>query len=272
MYTLSWVLFTPGRRTGGGTGVLMGRERRTGPVEALRNVALALERLAAREAASGAVRGAVEGLREELPELDEQLRTLLEDALTALGRLAHEAAEREHVQPGEAARRVAGAATQGALETLERAWREGDLPLHAFLERLNRLLDEVVEFAHTRADEIRMPQERAQAMARAMVKAAVEQLHVELTTVGRESKLLQDADALADLLEHAGRGLGRGLAAGIREELEGSLERVAERSAAAASRGALKSLGAELRPLLAAAGAGSALLVLSFLVVRWRGA
>jgi hypothetical protein len=289
----------------------MATERRSNPMTALRNLALSLERLAAREAASGVVRGAADGLRQELPELDGQLHTLLRDALTVLGRLAHEAAERENVDPGAAAHALAAAAMQGMLEVLEREWQDGGMPLHAFVDRLNRLLDEVAEFARSRTDEVRAPGERAEALVEGVVRAALRQLHegmpvltedgrtlvplgAELATqVGRglvtgiDAKLQEDADALVGLLERAGRGLVRGLAAGIREELASSpvsavealgasLEKLAERTTAATFRGAgsaLRALGMNLRrPLLAVAGAGSALLAVTLLSLRWRHA
>jgi hypothetical protein len=318
----------------------MGNERRAGPVESLRNLALALERLAAREAVRGAVSGAADGLRHEIPELDGQLRGIIQDALTVLGRMVHEAAEREQQEPGAAARTLAASAMQGALDVLEAEWQDGGMPFHGFLARINRLLDEVVEFAHSRTDEIRAPADRAGAIARGVVQAASEELLEAVpklaedarclaplgeevaTKVGRglvtgiEAKLLEDSDALTGLLERAGRSLVRGLAAGLREELAhtpqvspealgATLEKLAERSAAATVRGAggalegqgrrwhealkgtgalrrasrelaggvLDALGGALRrPVTAAVGAGSALVALSLLAVRWRTA
>ncbi|MFP2903919.1 hypothetical protein ACLESD_02360, partial [Pyxidicoccus sp. 3LFB2] len=218
----------------------MGNERRAGPIEALRNLALALNRLAAREVVSGAVSGAADGLRHEMPELDGQLRTIVEDGLTVLARLVHEAAEREHPVPGGAAHTLAAAAMKGALEVLEREWQDGGMPLHGFMTRLNHLFDEAVEFAHSRTDEIRAPGDRAGAMARGVVRGAAEELHEAVpklaedarcfaplgaevaAKVGRglvegiESKLREDSDVLAGLLERAGRGLVRGLASGLR--------------------------------------------------------
>ena len=318
----------------------MAKEQRGGPVQSLRALALTLERLAAREAVSGAVSGVAEGLRKEAPELDGQLRTLLQDLLTVLGRLAHEAAEREHLSPSDTAQAMAGAAMQGALDVLEREWQDGGMPLQAFVERLNRVLDGVMEFAFSRADEIRAPGDRAAEMTRGVMKAAVEQLNDSLpvfadearklipygeevaekvgrgVVAGMGSRLQEDSDALVGLLERAGRGLVRGLAAGLREELASTslpsaeamgarLESLAERTAAATVRGAggaleaqgrrfrdalrrdgaLRGLGRELtggvlealsaglrKPLVAAAGAGSALVALSVLAVRWRTA
>jgi hypothetical protein len=319
----------------------MASERRVGPVEVLRNLALSIERLAAREAATGVVRGAAEGLREELPEpIEGQLRALLQDALTVLGRMAHEAAERERVDPGAAAHTLAASAMKGAIEVLEQEWQNGGMPLHAFIDRLNRLFDGLVEFARSRTDEIRAPGHRAQAMAEGVVQAATQQLHEAVpgltedlrslapigaeiaSQIGRglvagiESKLRENSGAFEGLIERAGRELVRGLAAGIREELasnpaasgaalEASLEKLAERSAAATIRGAsqalssqtrplrdslrregalrqasreivggmLEAIGAGLRrPLLAVAGAGSALVALTLLSARWRRA
>lgn len=288
----------------------MGKEHRAGPVEVLRNLALSLERMAAREAASSVMRGAAEGIREELPdELERQLHALLQDALTVLGRMAHEAAEREPVEPGATAHTLATAAMQGVVEVLEREWQDGGMPFHALVERINRLLDEITAFAHSRTDEIRSPGERAQAMAEGMVRAAVRELRESLP--GIESKLRKDGALLGSLFEQAGRGLARGLAAGLREELASSkalgasVEELAGRSAAAVVRGAsgalkeqtgpwrqaverdgalrqasrevtagvLEALGAGLRrPLLALMGAGSALVGIGLFAARWRRA
>jgi hypothetical protein len=278
----------------------MGKERRGGPVEVLRNLAVSLERLAAHEAASSVMRGAAEGIREELPdEIEGQLRALLQDALTVLGRMAHEAASREPVEPGDTAHTLAAAATQGIIEVLEREWQNGGMPLHSLVERINRLFDEAVAFARSRTDEIRSPGERAQAMAEGMVRAAVRELHESLpalaedlkaleplgagmaSQVGRglveglESKLQEDGDVLGRLMERAGRGLVRGLAAGMREELASSplaREGTLRRASREVTGGVLEALGARLRrPFLAVAGAGSALMALT-LFTRWRRA
>jgi hypothetical protein len=248
----------------------------------LRNLAVSLERLAAHEAASSVVRGTADGLRQEMPELEGQLRTLLQDTLTVLGRLAHEAAERQQVDPAAAARAMAASVTQGLLEVLEREWQDGGMPLHSFVERLNRLLDGVVDFTHFRAEAIRTPRERAQAITETMVRTVVQQLREEVpafaeelralapvgeelaSKVGRglvtgvEAKLRENPDIFGDLLENAGRKLVRGLAAGIREELAShpavsgealgaSLETLAERTAAATVRGVSGALTDEVR-------------------------
>jgi hypothetical protein len=232
--------------------------------------------MAAREAASGVVRGAAEGMRAELPELDAQLRALLQDLLTVLGRLAREAAEREHLEPGAAAHAVAAEAMQGVLEVLEREWQDGGMPFHSFVERLNHLLDEVMSFARSRADEIRAPGERAEAMTEGMVRAAVRELREALPSLAEEVKgLTTDLSAVEGLLEHAGRGLARGLAAGLREELRHSPVRQGglRQASRELTSGVMEALGASLRrPLLALTGVGSALVALTWLSVRWRRA
>ncbi|MBM7115479.1 hypothetical protein [Archangium primigenium] len=251
----------------------MPKESRLGPVELLRHLALSLERVVVQEAASGLVRGAADGLREEAPEIDGQLRAIVQDALTVLGRLVHEAAEREEVDPSEATRTLAASAMQGMLEVLEAEWQDGGMPLHGFVQRLNLLLDGVIDFAHSRSEEIRTPRERAHAITEAIVDAAVERLHTSVPrfaedlrvmaplgsevaamtgrglVTGIQSKLQEDEEQLAGLLHRAGREMGRGMAAGIREELASSppesidalgsaLESLAERTAAATVRGA----------------------------------
>ncbi|RKH63830.1 hypothetical protein [Corallococcus aberystwythensis] len=258
----------------------MGIAGRKGPIEALRNLTLSLQQLAATEIATGVVRGTADGIRKEVPEIDGQLHTLLQDVLTVLGRLAHEAAKREHGEPVDATHALAEAAMEGALKALEREWNEGGLPLHGLMVRLNHLFDEVVSFAHSRTDEIRTPGERAQVMAQGVVKAATEQLHDSLpgimedarglaplgeevaSKVGRglvegvEGKLREDSGLLLGLVERAGQGLVRGVAAGVREELAASpaasgealghaLEALAERAAFATVRGAGSALTQE---------------------------
>ncbi|QAT87698.1 hypothetical protein EJ065_6169 [Corallococcus coralloides] len=251
----------------------MGSAGRTGPIEALRDLTLSLQRMVATEIATGVVRGTADGLREEVPDGDSQLHTLLQDLLTVLSRMAHEAAEREPGASADATGVLAGAAMEGALKALEKEWNDGGLPLHGFMVRLNHLFDEVVTFAHSRTDEIRTPGERAQVMARGVVKAATEQLHDSLPAiledargvvplgeevaakvgrglvVGVESKLKEDTSWLLGWGEQAGQGLVRGLAAGLHEELTtnpaasaealgAALAKLAERTAAATVRGA----------------------------------
>ncbi|RKH75913.1 hypothetical protein D7X99_36715, partial [Corallococcus sp. AB032C] len=191
----------------------MGIAGRTGPIDALRNLTLSLQRMVATEIATGVVRGTADGLREEVPDGHGQLNTLLQDLLTVLSRMAHEAAEREPGASAGATEVLAGAATEGALKALEREWNEGGLPLHGFVERLNQLFDEVVRFAHSRTDEIHTPGERAQVMARGVVKAATEQLHDSLPAI------LEDARGVVPLGEEVAAKVGRGLVLGVESTL-----------------------------------------------------
>lgn len=157
--------------------------------------------------------------------------------------------------------------------------------------RLGHLFDEAVKYARSRTEEIHAPGERAQVMARGVVKAATEQLHDSLpllakdvralaplgeevaARVGRglvagiESKLREDSGLLVGLVERAGQDLVRGLAAGLREELAASpgvsgaalassLEQLAERTAAATVRGAGGALADEGRRWRESPGTG----------------
>ena len=195
------------------------------------------------------------------------------EALTVLGRLLHEAAEQERVDPGEAARSIAASTMQGLIEVLEREWQDGGMPMHSLVQRLNILLDEVIDFTHSRTDEILSPAERAQAMTEAVVDAALGRVHDAMpvfaedlraagplgeevaSVVGRGlvtglgSQLQKDADVIGGVVHRAGQDVVRGMAAGVREELAASpevsretlaatLEAIAERTAAAAVRGA----------------------------------
>ena len=260
----------------------MSKDTSLSPVASLRQVALSLERLVAHEAAKGMVGGAADGLRREMPEIDGQLRSIVQDALTVLGRLLHEAAEHEQVDPSEAARNLAASTAQGLIEVLEREWQNGGMPLHSLVERLNVLLDEIIDFTHSRTDEIRTPRERAQAMTEAVVDAALGRMHDAVpvfaadfravgplgeevaSAVGRGlvtglgSHLRTDADVLGEVVYRAGQDVGRGVAAGVweelatrpglsRETLATTLEALAERTAAAAVRGASGAVTEQVR-------------------------
>jgi cation transport regulator ChaB len=277
----------------------MADARRSSPTELLRNLTLSLERLATQGAAGGVVHGVAEGLRRELPDdVEAQLRQLAQDALTVLGRMAQRAAEREAPFAEEAAHGIAAAATRGALGELEREWQDGGMPLHAFAQRLNRLLDHVEDYTGSRRDALRSPD----AIAGGVVKGATRQLQEDLPElverlrplapigaeiaeqVGRglvagvQARLGESPAALTGLLERAGedlaRGLVRGLAAGLREELlprEGApalgarVEQLAERTAAATVRGARKAL-----PTAADVGAAGGALARDVLAVLRR--
>jgi hypothetical protein len=262
----------------------MSKDESSGPVATLRQLALSLERLVAHEAAKGVVRGAADGLRKEMPGIDGQLRSIVQDALTVLGRLLHEAAEQERVDPAATAQTVAASAMQGMIDVLEREWQDGGMPMHSLVQRLNILLDEVIDFTHSRTDEILTPAERAQAMTEAVVDAALGRVHDAVpvfaedlraagplgeevaSAVGRGlvtglgTQLRKDADVLGGVVHRAGQDVVRGMAAGVREELAASpeisretlaatLEALAERTAAAAVRGAGGAVTEQVRAL-----------------------
>ncbi|MBF5046494.1 hypothetical protein FGE12_29030 [Aggregicoccus sp. 17bor-14] len=249
----------------------MADARRSRPTEMIRSLALSIGDLATQ----GATSGVVHGLRSAMPELDGQVRQLLQDTIVALGRIAHEAAEAESAAPKETAHALAAAAARGALEELEREWNDGGMPLHAFAGRINGLLDRLDQYLGSRHRAFQSPDE----FSRGVVAGAAQQLREELPAfadslraitpvsaevaeqIGRgivsgvQAQLREDPQAFAGLIdrmldgtiERAGRELARGLAAGLREELKSSpqaaehlvarLEELAERSAAAAVRG-----------------------------------
>ena len=262
----------------------MSEARRSGPADVLRNLALSLERLATQGAAGGVVHGVADGLRGELPdEVEAQLRRLLHDALTVLGRVAQRAALHEAPHAAEAVHDLSAAAMRGALEELEREWADGGMPLHDFMERMNMLLEDVSHYARSRAHVLQSPE----GLAGNAVKGAMGQVREELPAlaqslrelspvvaelaehVGRglvhgvHGRLHEDPVGLSGLLERAGQGLVHGLAAGMREELKeaqrlgalgpdalsaGALgahvEHLAESTAEAALRGARRGLTA----------------------------
>ncbi|WNG17765.1 hypothetical protein [Cystobacter fuscus] len=275
----------------------MSKDQPSSPVATLRHLALSLERLVAHEAAKGVVGGAADGLRKELPGLDAQLRTIVQDALTVLGRLLHEAAEHERVDPGATAQTMAASAMQGLLDVLEREWQDGGMPMHSLVERFNLLLDEIIDFTHSRTDEIRTPRERAQAMTEAVVDAALGRVHDAVPVFA------EDLRAAGPLGEEVASAVGRGLVTGLGTQLQKDAETLAERTAAAAVRGASGALTQQVRawnqeadalavrrmsrdvtagvldalaerlrrPLLAVASAGG-VMALTLLAARWRRA
>ncbi|MFY0571657.1 hypothetical protein ACN28E_48615 [Archangium lansingense] len=309
----------------------MSKEARLSPVELLRQLTLSVERLAAQGLASGAVRGASEELRARLPQLDGQLQEVFEDVLTLLGRMAHEAAERPARPPEEWSRLAAEGAVRGAVEQLRRSMPGLDAFSREVLERLNQLLERSTRVAANREWELRTPGERAQLAAAGAVRGALEQLNESMTQLapvaaefssqvgrgfveGLGAKAEEKSDALAALLEVAGRNFVHSLVGQLDTELrerwharEGEVSRAvadtAEQVAAACVRGAteelvrqvrslsrstspgvalrqasrevssgiLAALGAGLRrPLVLAAGTGSALVLTVLLVTKLR--
>lgn len=259
------------------------RVTRPRPLQILKELVLSVQRVAAEEAATGLVRGAAEGLRDELPEAEQKVRALIHDSLTALGRLAHDAAHRAN-GPAETTHDLAAAAMRGALEELEREWQNGGFPLHSFVERLNQLLDRVGQYAGSRASFFERPDLRAREVSAGLVEGASDKLHERAPSIAEDLRALaplaeelasragqglvcgmqhrasQDREAFARFLEQAGRGLIRGLSSALQEELARaplpgaerlgkSAAEIAEQTAAGIVRGASQELVRQLVPL-----------------------
>lgn len=255
----------------------MRKEARLSPVELLRQLTLSIERLAAQGIASGAVRGATEELRAGLPELDGQVQTVLQDVLTLLERMAHEAAERPPRPSEEWSSLIAQGAVRGAVEQLRRSMPGVNALSTEVMARLNQLLDQSARVAANREEEIRTPGTRARLAAAGAVQGALGQLHdsmQELAPVAAEfssqvgrglvdglgAKAGEESEALAAVLERAGRSLVHALVDQLATELwaqwdkrEGvvgrAVEDTAEQVAAACVRGATEELVRQVRGL-----------------------
>jgi hypothetical protein len=183
------------------------------PVEWLRGIALALERLAVQGVASGAVRGAADELRAGLPdELDARVRALLADGLTALERLAAEAAGPQDVgsRLGAWSRAAAEGAMRGAVEELRRLTPELRPTTQEVLTRVKLWLDRSAAEAAIRARVIREPGDQMRIAAQGAVAGATEQLSVALP---------QLAEPAAELAARVGRGFVRGTAEELGRQL-----------------------------------------------------
>lgn len=226
------------------------------PFALLRNLVLAAERRAAQEAASSAFRGAAEELREQLPDLDHDVAALADELLGALRRWVQEAG-----QPGvtnRTAHSIALSATRGALDELERQWREGGLPLHDFFERVNRLLDRAAVFASHKADLLNNPEERAYRIAVSVVDGVVDRLHDAVPQMGEDFQTL--TPGVAKSAAAIGEGLFLGVASAARAERD-AFELLAAAVASSAGDAFLASAATRTRqeaaaftPLLEAAG------------------
>lgn len=209
------------------------RGSRPGVFDVLRRLALSAERAAAREAAGSAVRGATEELREQFPELDEDLRELLSDAFTALRRLARSAAE-EGEDLETRVHSLSEAAVRGALDELDRQWQEGGLPLHDFSLKLNRFLDQAAEFAGSKAEHLRNPADRARTIAASAVEGATSKFHESIPEMTDELRAL--LPVAREAAQEIGRGLAEGIVGGTREH-SGELTDALEGAGAAIARG-----------------------------------
>jgi hypothetical protein len=182
------------------------------PVEWLQELALSLERLAARGVAGGAVRGAADELRSRLPDdLDAQARALLRDGLVVLERFARESAG-SWVGPLEAcSRAVAGGAVGGAVEETRRLRPEMQLATEELFKYLKLWLDRAAAEAEERAHLIRAPSERLRIAAAAVVAGAMEQVTAALPSM--------DAPT-AELASSVGRGFVRGIGEEVGRQLQ----------------------------------------------------
>ncbi|WPB74943.1 hypothetical protein KYC5002_38855 [Archangium violaceum] len=189
----------------------MSKESRLFPVELLRQLTLSVERLAAQGLASGAVRGATEELRAGLPALDGQLQEVFQDVLTLLGRMAHEATERQARPSEEWSRLVAAGAVRGSVEEMRRSMPGLNAFSQEVLARLNHLLERSTRVAASREKEIRKPGTRARLTAAGAVRGALGELRVSMP---------QLAPVAAELSSQVGRGFVEGLGAQVEENHE----------------------------------------------------
>jgi hypothetical protein len=179
-------------------------ERGTHPVDWLRGLALSLERLAAQGVASGAVRGATEELRAGVPDdLDLQLRALIQDALTVVGRLVGEAAKAKTSPLESWSRTAAEGAVRGALEETRRLVPEMRPMNEELFARVRLWLDRSEAEAAAREHAIRSPGELARVAAAGAVAGATDQLGVAFPAL---------ADPAAEFASRVGRGVVRGAA------------------------------------------------------------
>ncbi len=227
----------------------MNERQSRSPAVVLRELVLAMERLAAK----AVTQGAVQGLRVELPTLDEDLALLGKEAAKLVSRVS--------ALDGEFARELTQALTRGALDALAARWEEGGLPLHGLLQRLDVLAQEAAALIASRGREIHERGDRARISAAALVDGASHQLR--LATPGLVEDLVALApsvgDALAVVAERFAAGAVRGAAAQVASTLEAPGEPV-QRAASQLSRGVLQALRwpALVAALVTAAGLGVA--------------
>jgi hypothetical protein len=179
-------------------------ERGTHPVDWLRGLALSLERLAAQGVASGAVRGATEEIRAGVSgDLDVQLRALVQDVLTVVGRLVGEAA-RSKASPLAAWSRSTGeGAVQGAIEEFRRLVPYAQPMNEELFARVKAWLDRSETEAAARTQAIHSPGELARTAAQGAVAGVTDQLSAALPVL---------ATPAAEFASRVGRGAVRGVA------------------------------------------------------------
>jgi hypothetical protein len=187
-------------------------DRAPHPVEWLQELALSIERLAARGVASGAVRGATDELRAGLPDdLDAQARALLRDGLVVLERFAREAAG-SWGEPIEAWSRAAAAgAVRGAVEEARLLRPEMQQTTEELLKALKLWLHRAAAEAEERAHVIRAPSDRLRIATTGVIAGAMEQLTTALPSLTAPT---------AELASSVGRGFVRGTAEELGRQLE----------------------------------------------------
>jgi hypothetical protein len=199
-------------------------ERGTHPVDWLRGLALSLERLAAQGVASGAVRGATQEIRAGVPEdLDVQLRALIQDALTVVGRLVGEAAKTRTSPLESWSRTAAEGAVRGAIEETRRLVPEMRPMNQELFARLKLWLDHSQTESAARTQAIHSPGEIARTAAQGAVAGVTDQLSAALPAL---------ATPAAEFASRVGRGAVRGVAEELGQQARelGRRTRVAARS------------------------------------------
>jgi hypothetical protein len=177
-------------------------EHGTRPVEWLRALALAAERLAARGVAGGAVRGAADELAAELPDdVQAQVRTLIQEGLVVVERLVEEAGRPDSSLLGTWSQTAATGAVRGAVEELRRLVPEMRPMNQQLLRAVTSWLERTSSESAVRAEEIRVPGSRARVKAAGAIAGAVEQLNAALPAL---------AAPAAEFASLVGRGVMRG--------------------------------------------------------------
>ena len=201
-------------------------ERGTHPVDWLRGLALSLERLAAQGVASGAVRGATQEIRAGVPdELDGQLRALIQDALTVVGRLVGEAARSKASPLAAWSGSVGEGAVRGGIEEFRRLVPYAQPMNEELFAHVKAWLDRSETEAAVRTQAVRAPRDVARLAAAGAVAGVTDQLTAALPAL---------AAPAAEFASRVGRGAVRGVAEELGQQARelGRRTRVAARSPA----------------------------------------
>jgi hypothetical protein len=182
------------------------------PSDWLRELALSVERFVAQGVAGGAVRGAAEELGAGVPDhFAGHLRSLLQDGLAILERLASEAAGSSGSPLATTSHAVAEGAVRGAVEEFRRLVPELQPATKEVLARVKVFLERSTLEAELRAQEIRAPGERMRIAAASAVAGATGQLSTSLPIL---------AEPAADAALRVGRALVQGTAVEVRRQVQ----------------------------------------------------